>query len=361
MPTTAIRNLYSLIAAVAARSPVIARLDLPSKISDQPLEDDLLIFANEPDELDRVTRAVEHLAGQGGMTYNQLTKMMVDLFSVANFYGQLCEFGVYDWLQRHDAAFDPQVHLTGKDVLNPNGTDLDGRFRARNILFDIKAMGFQTYVKAQFQKKLQRLVKGGLVTIDGPDDHSVKEIETHAFRQIPRVGNELNSNGIARIEQLAWIARVNKGRVAMAETTTDPYRMAEQNCYYPFKSARQFPRNTPFVLIFAFGHRFNQPLAVNFNDSTLVALRALARRAFMQMTGDATPMNKFDPKASSVSLEDASQLLSGLLFLNFNNDHAWFFANPRAKHKVTRDHLEHIFDFSIPRDLYFDDFAHDNY
>jgi hypothetical protein len=298
MTSMQIRNLYALIAQLAVRSRVIARLDLASKISDQSLEDDLLIFANEPQELDRVARAVEHLAGPGGMTQDELIRMMKELLSVANFYGQLCEFGVYDWLQRHEAAFDPQVHLAGEDVLNPNGTDLDGRFKYRSVFFDIKAMGFQAYVKEQFKKKLQRLVKNGLVTIDGPDDNSVKDIQVHAFQAVPTVAGELNSNGIARIDQLGWTVRLNKGKVAMAESTVDPYRMAEENCYYPFKSARQFARHAPFVLVFAFGHRFNPGLSVNFGNSTLVTLRSLARRAFMQMTGNPTTVDKFDAKTS---------------------------------------------------------------
>ncbi|MBC8831562.1 hypothetical protein IAI13_35175, partial [Escherichia coli] len=43
--------------------------------------------------------------------------------------------------------------------------------------------------------------------------------------------------------------------------------------------------------------------------------------------------SNFDAAADpTVTLDQASQLLSGLLFLNFANDNAWLFLNPRAAH-----------------------------
>jgi len=114
-------------------------------------------------------------------------------------------------------------------------------------------------------------------------------------------------------------------------------------------------------LIFGFSYRLNPLLAINLNNSTMTALRALARRAFMQVTDDKTPVDKFDRRADKTPLNEASKLLSGILFVNFENDEAWLFLNPRAKHKLTRDHLDRIFDFMLLHIVYFDDFSHDDY
>jgi hypothetical protein len=116
-------------------SPKIAALDLRSTAPDEPIDSERFNFANDRDEIELVGRAVEHLQSSQA----DLRKMMTDLLSQQNFYGQLCEFAIYDWLKKNDAIFRTQVAQSGAEVLNPNGTDLDGMFDARDVYFDIAA------------------------------------------------------------------------------------------------------------------------------------------------------------------------------------------------------------------------------
>ena len=73
-------------------------------------------------------------------------------------------------------------------------------------------------------------------------------------------------------------------------------------------------------------------------------------------------MSTFDSRvARGVSVADAAELLSGLLFINLSNDDSHLFLNPRAKHQLMKNHAEQIFDFTLPSDLVIDGFAHDDY
>jgi len=330
-----ITTLHGLIAELASRSPAIASLTLATTLSDRSLEDEQCNLANDVSSLDRIARVADLLTANG-VPAVALGKMMGDLLSEANFYGQVCEFGVYDWLHIAGATFNPQVHVNGTIILNPNGSDLDGVFEATEVYFDIKAFGFQTYVMETFRKKLERAVGSRHVMINGAADVSAKDVETLAFRQTTSLAAQLSTDGRAEIPQLGWKIRLETGQVALGEQITDPYQVAGHNRYFPFKSARQFARTKPFLLIFGFSHHFNQPLSVNFDDSTSTTLRALARRVFMQMPNDAGLVTAYDRKSSPVSVGEASRLISGLLFVNFGNGDSWCY-------------------------LVLDDFSHDDY
>lgn len=353
---TKVRSTHPLIAQLEQLSPKIASIGLSSTVVDEEIEAELFNFANDPAEIEMVARAAEKLS----VSQDALRKMMTDLLSQQNFYGQLCEFAVYDWLSRNDAGYTVQVAQSGADVLNPNGTDLDGMFEGRDAYFDIKGFGFEAYVREKFRKKLSEMV-GKRILIEGSRDSSVKDIE-RAFRQLKDLASELQRGDIAKIPGLDWTIRTSTDSLSIEVGTADPYWTAEQNWYYPFKTARQFHRHNAFVLIFAFSPRFNGLLSVNFGGTTEVVLRSLARRAFLQTKGDATPVAKLDASADpTVTLDEASQLLSGLLFLNFTDGNSWFFLNPRAKHLLRKDHVRQIFDFMPPREMTIDDFAHDFY
>ena len=354
---TTINTIHSLIRELEKVSPKLANLDLCSTTQDEQIEGERFEFANNSAEIGFVGSAVEHLS----VTQGALRKMMTDLLSQKNFYGQLCEFAVYDWLQRHDAGFQVQVAASGSDVLNRNGTDLDGLFEGRDVYFDIKGFGFEAYVREKFRSKLSDMVGRGRILIDGARDNSVKDIEG-AFRKLKELTADLQQNGIAKIPELDWTLRVPTSALTMELNTVDPYWTAAENWYYPFKTARQFHRNSTFVLVFAFSPQFNGLMSVNFEQSTGVVLRSLARRAFLQTKGDTTSISKFDAAADpAITLDQASQLLSGLLFLNFANDDAWLFLNPRASHPLKKDFVPQLFDFMLPREMTIDDFAHDNY
>jgi hypothetical protein len=356
-------TLHGLISELANRSPAIASMNLASSSADATLSGKLLNLANSKADLDRVSRAVEVLLAKGGLPPADAETSVRQLISERHFYGAFCELATYDWLDRHDVAFQAQVKLTGSDVLNPNGCTIDGQFTAIDGYFDIKGMGFEAYVTEQFRDALEKQLPGLDVVIDGPMDIAVKDIEAHAFSQLPALKAKLANGGIESIPALGWTVRAqHPQRVTTTTHTTDPYLQAAENRYYPFKTAGQFSRKAPFVLIFTYSHQFNQPLSVNFTGMSDIMLRSLARRAFIQLTADQSQAASYDKQvAAGTLISDAAKLLSGLLFIHSDSDKAWLFVNPRATHKLTEYDLKQLFDFNVPTSLGVDDFAHDDY
>jgi hypothetical protein len=358
-----LKTLHLLIGELERRSSCITAMKLASSLPDVGLTGKLINLANTPRDLDRVSRAIEALISNAGLSVTDANAALRNLLVERSFYGQYCELGAYEWLHRHNVAFDAQAGLTGHEVLNPNGCTIDGRLKRLDAYFDVKAMGFQAYVAEMFKHQLASRLPRFTVIIDGAMDVGVKDIERHAFTQLDALAKKLSGGGTENISQLGWTVRVAPQRDLTATVhTIDPYRLAQENRYYPFKTAGQFVRTAPFTLVFTYAAQFNHALFLNFSSSTNVTLRALARRAFFQLTNDATPATQFDNQvAKGISVADAAHLLSGLLFINLDNDEACYFLNPRATHPLTRSHIERMFDFAVPVGLGVDDFAFDNY
>lgn len=347
-----------------SRSTQIKAMNLQASIADAPLTGKLINLANRDSDLTRSANAIDALVQKANVAVVDAEAMVRNLVNERHFYGSYCELGAYDWLDRNGAAFQAQIPLTGQQVLNPNGCTIDGKFSACDVYFDIKAFGFQAYVADLFRQSLERQLPGLKVTIDGSMDIDVKDIDTHGFAQTSTLVASLKSAGHELIPQLNWTVHAKPPQsVRMSVQTIDPYRLAEENRYYPFKTAGQFTQNDPFILVFAYAAQFNSALHQNFADSTTTMLRALARRVFMQLTADESPAIQYDKKVkSSVTVADAAKLISGLLFINLDSqDDAWLFLNPRATYRVTKYHVEQIFDFTIPITLGIDDFEHDDY
>lgn len=355
-------STHALIKELEHRSAQIAAMELSTKIQDEPLTGKLINLANSPADLDRMSRAVQSLT-KAGMTPADAERNVLLLVSERHFYGAYCELAAYEWLDRHDVAFKAQVPLTGQDVINPNGCTIDGRIEVVESYFDIKGFGFQAYVMETFRDRLKSYLSGLDVVIDGPSDVAVRDIEAYAFGKLNALRVSLASGGIESIKELGWTIRAQHPRsITISTSTQDPYRLAQENCYYPFKTASQFTRGAPFFLVFPYAAQFNTWLAENFAGSTDITLRALARRAFLQMSTDASPVQKYDSQASpGTSVAQAAKLISGLLFVNLESDAGWFFLNPRATHPLTRYSIEQIFDFTAPKGMGIDDFAYDDY
>lgn len=195
-------------------------------------------------------------------------------------------------------------------------------------------------------------------------DVSVKEIETVAFPKIMSIAKSVAGGGTYPMPELGWTIRVEPPqRLTTTITAFDAYRSAEENRYFPFKTASQFAKNHPFIMMLPYSTNFNRSLPLNFAGSTEIFFRALARRAFMQLSSDATDIRNFDEQVPpGVKVSDAASLLSGILFLNLDKpNEAWLYTNPRAKHRLSEYHLEQMFDFHIPNYLGIDDFSYDNY
>ena len=299
-------------------------MNLRTEIPDAKLGKNASDLANDSDDLDRVGNAIEELIESGRLSRPDAESMVRDLAKNQNFYGNYCELRVYSWLHCQGARFSTQIQLTGTDVLNPNGCVIDGLFGDSQVYFDIKAFGFLEYVVENFRTALENNLPGMMVTIDGSMDVSVKDIKRHAFPQVLALAEKLQEDCHQKISQLNWEIRANPrqpGSISFQETVIDPFRLAEENRHYPFKSARQFTRNAPFLLIFPYATAFSKSLGLNFIGSTEITLRAMARRAFIQLTNDKTPANKFDGKVEcNVSIAEAAKLLSGLFFINLDKE-----------------------------------------
>ena len=358
-----IRMRHDLIAELSRRSPLIASLNLTTALNDVALENGLFNVANVDADLNRVVRAIDALETRAGLTNAETDAAVRNLLSQNTFYGQYLELGAYEWFDRAGVQFRAQERLSGQEVLNPNGVVIDGRFAAVDCYFDIKAMGFQEYVTEQFRKRLEERLRGLVVTIEGSMDVDVRDIQTFAFRQLAALTTVLANGGHHKIPQLDWTVRAEKRRPVMVGIkTSNPYALAEENRYYPFKTAGQFTRHSPFMLVFSYAAQFNHPLFTNFAASSEITLRALARRAFMQFTDDATPAAHYDAQvATGVRLAEASRLLSAMLFINIDTGIAELFLNPRAVNRLTDYHIKQIFDFTVPSDLRIEDFLHDDY
>ena len=150
------------------------------------------------------------------------------------------------------------------------------------------------------------------------------------------------------------------------------YLLAEKNAQYPFRSANQFTRHSPFLLIFVLHPWLNQ-LAIHndFSNSDSTFTRTFARRAFMQFTHDVREISTVCKEISRhVTLGEASHLLSGIMFLNvwpfesYPNGSteskpvpSWIYLNPRATNKITWATLRTF----ISHNVIVDDFTHDDY
>ena len=338
-------KLHDLIRELASRSTCVTAMNLATSLANSPLEGKLLDLANTPTDLDRMARSIDILHNKIGLPAASVETSLRNLITARSFYGQYCELAAYEWFERHQVRYQTQIPLSGQDVLNPKGCIIDGEFRAIDGYFDIKAMGFQAYLASVFRDKLQQSLTGFIVTVEGSMDVAIRDIEVFALGKVPGFASALSNGGVETIAQLNWTIKAQLPRsVVTTISSINPYRSAEQNCYYPFKTAGQFSRKKPFILIFSYSAKFNPWLAQNFGNSTDITFRSLARRVFMRLTSDSISANHFDNKVmSNISIGDAAKLISGLLFLNLDNDDAWMFLNPRATNLMSFDRVEQMF------------------
>lgn len=357
MPTT-----HSLIQTMEARSPVLVGLYLKNELSDEPLSGQLGELAQDLARINAIADTFEMLATGNGAQQTAVRTLAKGLLTTRHFYGSLCEVAAYGWLQLAGVDFLVQVPRSGSEVLNPNGTDVDGTIPLLDVDFDIKAFGLEVYLAGLFRAELEFSLKTK-VSLEGSMDVGVKVIEHSLFREKQRVIAELKSVGRSKIAALGWTFRVQAGPVHVSVTEANPFRSAEENRYYAFKTARQFSQTRPFILILAHSFRFNSTLSVNFANSTDVALRSLARRTFLQFRSSPQLVTDFDDGATPIPLSDAAALVSGMLFIDIDDPHGGrLFLNPAAKHPVTRYHADQIFDFKAQHCCrLIDDFEYDVY
>ena len=72
--------------------------------------------------------------------------------------------------------------------------------------------------------------------------------------------------------------------------------------------------------------------------------------------------SNFDERVKGMTLREASQLLSAIMFIDLNSERYHVFSNPRAKNPIRRGIVNLTMDIHPVTDLAsYDDFEHDNY
>lgn len=293
-----------------------------------------------------------------GVSLSQIEKLLIDLTS-RNTYGSFSELAAYGLLLKADIPFDIQIPMKGQDILNPNGSDLDGALQiGSEVYFDVKAFGLHEHLAEQIKSKLSQVFPSYFVAISGSSDVGVADMSDLLGKGMRDLIAELKADGKASRGMLD--IRIEPPRdVHFVTNSGNPYELAKNNADYVFRFAKQFVRREPFILVFVIhpwlgGGRLSQ----NFASDTETFMRSFARRTFMQFLSDLT-------KTFDVTRGTASRLLSGIMFLD-----AWqqpsekppvhaLYLNPHAKNPVsclTRNNLV----TNIP-DINFDDFEHDMY
>jgi hypothetical protein len=357
-----LRTRHEWIGKLAAESGVVAGMRLETDIGNADLDTDALNFANCDARCRLITRTIDKL-----VTHNFSSKSARDLLGNLinrNTFGAFAELAAYDWLTRCYVKIATQVTMDSSDVLATNGSTLDGKIEHGSVYFDVKAFGSNERLAQRLKERLEVEILDEQVLIEGSWDLSYETYE-ELIRSAPGLATDLRQNRMVQKDRLR-IRLEPKKPVTVSMREGDPYCLAKENALYPFKYAKQFTRNNPFILILVVDPLFNGGwIHSDFAGMDTAFTRSLARRAFMQFSSDSTlldPIGRSVP--SDVTLGEASRLLSAIFFVNVwplqANPTSWLYLNPRATHRLMPGSLN-LFRANNPNDTYIDDFAHDDY
>lgn len=362
----AIRTRHAWIEVLASKSPTIAKLDLKAKLPDDVYKDvgvaacnaDAFNLANSDPHNAVIARTLEALT-KNGTSAETITKFLTDLTS-RNTYGTFSELSAYAFLLKGGLAFDIQVPVTAADVLNPNGSDIDGCLHlSEDVLFDVKGFGFYEHLVGQLADRLSAEVAPDVVSIEDSWDVPIDLLSDLSGKNYKPLKNELMTKGTAK-RGLLRFTRKARTPLMIQTLTGDPYLLARENADYAFRYAKQFARNRPFALMFVIHPWFSGSLHVNFSDSLNVFTRALARRTFMQFRSDQNTLFGLTKGA-------VSELLSGIFFIDAyegTDSHASpryrCYLNPFAAHKVS-DLSTNLLLQAYQHDILIDTLKHDAY
>jgi hypothetical protein len=364
-----LQTRHEWIAKLAAASSAIASMHVGEGLEDARLENDAVNLANCDAHCRLVVRAIENLVLSGASTQDSARNLLRNLIG-PNTYGFFAELAAYDWLMRCNVRIETQVDMSADDVLAANGSTLDGKIVHDGTHFDVKAFGFNGHRVERLKEKLEASFPSEQVLIEESWDLSM-ETFFDLLKSAPDVANKLKKDRIFR-EGRMRIRLAPKAPVTVTMRGGEPYHLAKENALYPFKYAKQFTRNAPFILIFVVHPWFNaQAIHRDFAGVDTTFTRSLARRAFMQFSNDPSSLQAVcRGVAAKVTMADASRLLSAIFFVNVwpldadpSIDYlmpSWLYINPRATHCLTRGRLE-LFRANNPHGTSVDDFADDDY
>jgi hypothetical protein len=367
--TTPVRSRAEWMKLLSDLSPAVAGVAGSDKLPDIKYQDaatrefdhrDAYNLANDDTHSAALARCFDGLAKKGADNAS-LLKFLTDLTGGDNTYGTGSELLTYLWLLDHQVLFEFQVPMTGQQILNPNGSDLDGKLTwGTDVFFDIKGFGFQEALIDELRGKLAAKFPGKWLAVEGTWDVAIETIQQLFHkRNFTQLLSDITQNGIAFRDGPQFVLR-EQARVQVSHRTVDPYQLAQENSRYVFRFAKQYCRDAPFILFLAphpwFGLSFNS----DFAGVTSTFARSLARRVFIEFLND-HPATDFQ-----ISFGEASRLVSGIAFLNTwpspdgNTPLLRLFLNPNAKHPVP-DLTVDCLKLEDPQAVAVERFTYDNY
>ncbi|MBS1057771.1 hypothetical protein [Gluconobacter kondonii] len=313
-----IRTSHQWLDLLASRSTVIASLDLKASLpniiyevegTNKSVNADALNFANCSIHTERLLGAFRSLEATGCPPI-VLEKLVKDLVG-RNTYGTVCELGAYAILNEAGLNFSPQVAMTGAEILNPNGAELDGCFRFPDeVYFDIKAFGFHDRLLETLRDRLSSEFQDNFIQISGGIHFSttmVNDLLSHGFSSLV---SDIRKYKYTTRESLKFLLKAKK-RIQITPIELNFKKLAENNSNYPFSYAKQFTRSAPFLLIFILHPWFSGSiLTSNFAGGTDRFMRAFGQATFNNVSTMIAPNTTFQ-------VCQAAPLLSGMLFFNF--------------------------------------------
>jgi hypothetical protein len=256
---------------------------------------------------------VESVNALRARTSDDVIRNLLGEVTFRNTYGAFSELAAYKWLADAGVDFMPQVAMAASDVLNPNGSIIDGEMTLPNnkqIFFDIKGFGFHAHKIKILNDRLEKSFVGKSILIEGAWDVSVESLqELMDHKGFTELVAELKLGSTVRRGLLEL--RIQDLRpVTVSAHSADPHKLAYENRDYPQRFAGQYTRNAPFILFFVIHPWFSQgELHQNFGGFVDIFTRELSRLAFLSFQNDQAPV-------AGVPRSDAAKLLSGLAFLN---------------------------------------------
>jgi hypothetical protein len=364
-----LRTIHKWIDKLAAESPVVASMRLDAILKDAALDTDAFNLANCNAHRQLIARAIEGLSASKSSSDKNTRNLLCSLIARET-YGAFAELAAYDWLTRCHIKFATQMDMTPNDVLATAGSTLDGRIDYNGAYFDVKAFGSNGRLSQRLKERLEKEIPGKQILIEESWD-----LPFETFRDLiedaPNIAVDLKKRGVLRRGRMN-IRLEEKKPVTISSRDVDPYHLAKENALFPFRDAKQFTKNNPFILIFIVHPWFNALSIHNdFGGTDTAFTRSLARRAFMQFSRDTTRLDSVSKRVPpNVTLGDASRLLSAIFFVNVWPKDAdptityvmpsWLYLNPRATHRLTNVDAG-FFRAASPNGTHIDTFVDDDY
>jgi hypothetical protein len=299
-----------------------------------------------------------------------------------NWYGYFAELTAWDFFADLPLGLEIEVAPPGPQ-LGPTRCILDGRLRRTwNLHFDVKALADTTKMVLEgIERQLKADFPGTAFRFSYPLDlgksavADVRQDLIDGIRKAIQQGQPHLNHAASRVHVHVYNPPPS---VTTTEHSYNPYEQAKELRLSIVSDAKQFIRGDRNVLVLVVHPWFNLTNTNNFGGQQHVFFRALARRAFCELTKDQRPLIDVVGRApAGVTVQEAAEHLSGIVFLV---DHSvtgraerdpskilgviegFIYVNPNAA-KDSDGHLqlEQVVANASGLLSVFDDFRHDNY